>query len=228
MLLICTIAVSSYHIAFAQGNQQQQRQEASASFSGYHSSTLVRPSPTSQTMEGFSLYQNPVHNVSIQFPSAWDKQEISRNNYVAVVEFLIPTDQSFAKEESLESAIQKAKGTISNPPIKVISMVKSLLPYETHTLQDITTNDIHSLGIRFDNFSLLKTSYDRKMGKISASELIYTYTDTIGNHLDKKGIQVTSVKGYKEITITYSSQPQDFDKFLPTVETMINTVRIEE
>jgi hypothetical protein len=66
------------------------------------------------------------------------------------------------------------------------------------------------------------------MGKIPASELIYTYTDTMGNHLDKKGIQVISVKGYKEITITYSSQPQDFDKFLPIVETMINTFRIEE
>lgn len=35
------------------------------------------------------------------------------------------------------------------------------------------------------------------------------------------------VTNHKEIAITYSSQTQDFDRFLPTVHRMIDTLSIE-
>jgi hypothetical protein len=40
-------------------------------------------------------------------------------------------------------------------------------------------------------------------------------------------MQIISVKSHKEITITYSSQIQDFERFLPTVNKMINTFSIK-
>jgi hypothetical protein len=84
------------------------------------------------------------------------------------------------------------------------------------------------LDICFDNVSLLETSYDRKMGENPASTLIYTYTDPLENHLNKKGMKFICLESDKEIIITYGSQYQDFDKFLSTVDGMVDTFRIVE
>jgi hypothetical protein len=65
------------------------------------------------------------------------------------------------------------------------------------------------------------------MAEIPASKLIYSYTDPLQNHLNKEGMQIISVKSHKEIAITYNSQTQDFDRFLPTVNRMIDTLSIE-
>ena len=87
---------------------------------------------------------------------------------------------------------------------------------------------LHLLDICFDNVNLLETSYDRKIGEIQASKLIYTYTDPLENHRDKKGMKIISVQGHKEMVITYSSQNQDFDKFISIVDRMVGTFRIVE
>ena len=94
-------------------------------------------------------------------------------------------------------------------------------------LQAVTNDHIHTLQICFDNVNLLETSYDHNMAEIPASKLIYSYTDPLQNHLNKEGMQIISVKSHKEIAITYNSQTQDFDRFLPTVNRMIDTLSIE-
>jgi hypothetical protein len=76
----------------------------------------------------------------------------------------------------------------------------------------------------YDNVNILENSYDHKIGQISYSKLIYTYTDPL--HLKKEGMQIISVTNHKEISITYNSQIQDFDRFLPTVNRMIGTLSI--
>jgi len=66
------------------------------------------------------------------------------------------------------------------------------------------------------------------MGEIQASKLIYTYTDPLENHINKKGMKIISLQGHKEIVITYGSQNHDFDKFISTVDRMVDTFRIVE
>jgi hypothetical protein len=41
-------------------------------------------------------------------------------------------------------------------------------------------------------------------------------------------MKIISVQGRDEIIITYSSQNQDFDKFISTVDRMVDTFRILE
>jgi hypothetical protein len=109
----------------------------------------------------------------------------------------------------------------------VVLSLKKLPVHETPTLQAITNDHIQTLRICFDNVNLLETSYDYSMAKIPASKIIYTYTDPLQNQSNKQGMQIISVKSHKEITITYSSQIQDFERFLPTVNKMINTFSIK-
>jgi hypothetical protein len=181
-------------------------------------------------MPGFSLYQNTIHNVSMGYPSDWNKQEILLNNdhNVLQVMFALPIAVRFSKAEDSETISEKIRDIIYNQSsAAVVLNLKKLSIDETATLQAVTNEHIHTLGICFDNINILENSYDHKMGQISYSKLIYTYTDPFQNHLTKEGMQIISVTNHKEISITYNSQTQDFDRFLPTVERMIGTLSIK-
>ena len=193
--------------------------------------TTTSSAATSTTVKGFSMHKNITHKVAIQYPSGWNKQEILNNDFTAVIMFLVPIKLSFSDREDSEIILQKIRDMVYNDaPTTVVVSIKRRLPvhYTSDTLQDITNDQIHLLDICFDNVSLLEKSYDRKMREIQTSKLIYTYTDPLENHIDKKGMKIISVQGHKEMVITYGSQNQDFDKFISTVDRMVGTFRIVE
>lgn len=188
--------------------------------------TTTSSATISTKVKGFSIYENIPHRASIQYPSAWNKHELLNNDLTIVVMFLAPLTRFLSSTEDA-----KIRDTIYNESSTtvLVSVRRSVAVHDTsNTLQAITNDQIRLLNICFDNVNLLETSYDRKMGKIQASKLIYTYTDPLQNHIDKKGMKIISIQGHKEIIITYSSQNQDFDKFISTVDRMVGTLRILE
>jgi hypothetical protein len=191
--------------------------------------TTTSSAVTSTTVKGFSIYENITHNISIQYPSDWNKHEILNNDCTAVVMFLVPIKPSFSSREDSEIILQKIRDMIYNESSTTVDVsIKSFPVHDTETLQAITNDQIHLLDICFDNVNLLETSYDRKIGEIQASKLIYTYTDPLENHINKKGMKIISVQRRKEIVITYGSQNQDFDRFISIVDRMVGTFRIVE
>jgi hypothetical protein len=52
-------------------------------------------------MAGFSLYENAIHNVLMQYPSIWNKQEILLNNDHTGLEvmFVVPIAARISKAE---------------------------------------------------------------------------------------------------------------------------------
>jgi hypothetical protein len=179
-------------------------------------------------LAGFSLYENAIHNVLIQYPSIWNKQEMLLNNGHTGIEvmFVVPIAARFSKAEDSETILEKIRDIMYNQSSTVVILSLKRLPVH-ETLQAVTNDHIHTLQICFDNVNLLETSYDHNMAEIPASKLIYSYTDPLQNHLNKEGMQIISVKSHKEIAITHNSQTQDFDRFLPTVNRMIDTLSIE-
>ncbi|MGB7956669.1 MAG: hypothetical protein WCF23_22075, partial [Candidatus Nitrosopolaris sp.] len=114
--------------------------------------------------EGFSIYENITHNVSIQYPSGWNKHEILNSDFAAVIIFLVPIKLSFSSREDSDIILQKLRDIVYNDaPTTVVFSIKRRLPihYTSDTLQDTTNDQIHLLDICFDNVSLLETSYDR-------------------------------------------------------------------
>ena len=55
------------------------------SFLSSQSQTTTTSSVTSTTVKGFSIYENITHNVSIQYPSDWNKHEMLNSDFTAVV-----------------------------------------------------------------------------------------------------------------------------------------------
>jgi hypothetical protein len=181
----------------------------------------------STKVKGFSIYENIPHRASIQYPSAWNKHELLNNDLTIVVMFLAPVTRFFSSRE--DSKIIRDIVYNESSTTVLVSIKRSLDVHDTfNTLQAITNDQIRLLNICFDNVNLLETSYDRMMGEIQASKLVYTYTDPLQNHIDKKGMKFISIQGHREIIITYSSQNQDFDKFISAVDRMVGTLRILE
>jgi hypothetical protein len=200
------------------------------SFLSSQSQTTTTSSAASSSVKGFSIYENITHKVAIQYPSRWNKNEILNNDFTAVVMFLVPFKPSFSSRENSEIMLQKIRDMIYKEvsTTVVITVIRIPVHKTSHTLQDITNDQIHLLDTCFDNVRLLEHSFDRKMGEILASKLTYTYTDPLENHIDKKGMKIISVQGHKEMVITYGSKNQDFDKFLSTADRMVGTFRIVE
>jgi hypothetical protein len=180
----------------------------------------------STKVKGFSIYENTPHQVSIQYPSAWDIHELLNNDLTIVVMFLAPITRFFPSRKDskiIRDLVYESSTTV------LVSIKRRLAVHDTsNTLQSITSDQIRILNICFDNVNVLETSYDRKIGEIQASKLIYTYTDPLQNHTDKKGMKIISRQGQKEIIITYSSRNQDFDKFISPVDRIVGTLRILE
>jgi hypothetical protein len=183
-----------------------------------------------RTMTGFSLYQNDIHKLTIQYPSTWNKQEILLSDDYTSLEilFVAGIGTRFTKGEDSEAILAKIRDIIYNQfSARVVLSLKRLPVHESYTLNDVTADHVHALGICFDNVKLLERSYDSKMAEMPASKLLYSYTDPLQNHLSKEGMKIISVKSYKEIAITYCSQIQDFDRFLPTISRIVGTLTID-
>ena len=118
-------------------------------------------------MKGFSIYENITHKVAIQYPSRWNKNEILNNDFTAVVMFLVPIKPSFSSRENSEIMLQKIRDMVYNEvSTTVVITVKRIPVHKTsHTLQDITNDQIHLLDICFDNVSLLETHMTEKCEK---------------------------------------------------------------
>jgi hypothetical protein len=135
-----------------------------------------------------------------------------------------------------ESILQKIRETLyyqaSTSVILRVTRTSSLLHQISHTLKDIINNEIRLLGLSYgeNNVNIIESSYDNKLGggAIPASKLVYTYLETLEPRLNKKGMKIISLKGNKEIVITFSSGSDDFDRFLPVVDKMIDTLTIAE
>ena len=181
-------------------------------------------------MAGFSLYENDTHKLTIQYPSTWNKQEILLSDDYTGLEVLFVSGigTRFSKGEDSEAILAKIRDIIYNHfSARVVLSLKRLPVHKSYTLNDVTDDHVHELGRCFDNVKFLERSYDSKMGEMPASKLLYSYTDPLQNHLPKEGMKIISVKSYKEIAITYSSKIQDFDRFLPTISRIVDTLTID-
>ena len=103
-------------------------------------------------MEGFSLYENTVQNVSMQYPSNWNKQEILLNNDHSVLQvmFALPIAARFSKAEDSETISEKIRDIMYNQSSTVVVLSLKKLPvHETSTLQAITNDHIADIANLF-------------------------------------------------------------------------------
>jgi eukaryotic-like serine/threonine-protein kinase len=195
----------------------------------------VTPTRRATAAHGFSLYENSIHKIILEYPSAWIKRETLNNDDTTVTSFVAPDKMTLSTGDNSESILQKIRETLCHQAttsvILSFTRVSSPLRQVPYTLKDSVNSEIRLLGLSYgeNNINVIESSDDKKLGDaIPASKLVYTYLEMLEPRLNKKGMKVISLKENKEIIITYSSGPDDFDRFLPVVDKMIDTFTITE
>jgi hypothetical protein len=163
-----------------------------------HNTTTV----TTTSSSPFLTYENPSYRIRIQYPSDWEKLEFSRRNIVVI--FRSPAENS--SDTKLENLLIQ----VGN------------LPFQNISLEALNNVNIDTLRNSLVDFELVEST-----ATTIAYNPAYTivYTDRVGQD-EHKTMQVLSIKEDKVYLITYTAEASRYDRYLPTIQKMIDSFRI--
>lgn len=156
------------------------------------------------TATNLLTYQNSTFGIKIQYPSGWDKQEngTKQDTETDVVIFYPPASNSNASLDLSMDDISDEKG------ISVAQYANDGLGDLKHSLQNLK-----SIGLTTNNI----------LAGLPAYKSLYTYVD---GKTTFKDMEIGAIKGDKAYILTYEGGADEFDKYLPTVQQMINSFKI--
>jgi len=198
------------HSAFAQLSGQ-------ASINGGNDTSALTPPllPSDQRLEGIEmaanqtlgpsstndsiLYSNPNLGFSLEFPSDWQKEES--------LTFVSP------------------QGGIGNRAPEVISITTEVLPTPDYSLDRYSEAALGQVE-SFQDFKLLNSSSTSLAG-LPAHMIVYSFTDE-GNQTPLQNLQAWTIKDGMAYIITYGGIIEEFDSSLPALQSVLDTIRLEE
>ena len=147
-------------------------------------------------------YQNEANKISLEYPSDWSLKENPAAGYIAG--FISPKQS--ANDTFQENLGIKAVDTSSQPNITLQEIADT---WENQTKKSESTLAV----------------VDRKSSTVSgesAKDIVYTFK----NQGDSgKGMVRITLKNKKAYIFQYNALEKDYDKFLPTIETILSSVK---
>lgn len=170
-------------------------------------STFHKHITFAQQTTNLLTYENSSYGIKIQYPSTWEKQEngTKQGSVIDAVSFLPPTINSNASLDISIDDISDEKGI---------------------TLAQYANSSIGDLKQSLKDFKLLSSNTSNTnsvLAGLSAYKSIYTHTD---ENTTFKDLEVGVMKGDKVYILVYEAGLNEYDKYLPTVQQLINTFQI--
>jgi serine/threonine-protein kinase len=157
---------------------------------------------TTITTSPFLTYKNPTSRIRIQYPSDWEKLEFNQRNVVVI--FRSPPENS--SDTKLENLLIQ----VGN------------LPSQNITLDEIASANINALNQSLIDFELIELNATTLSGNNPAHKVVYTNRE---GKDERKTMQVLSIKEDKVYLITYTAEASRYDRYLPTIQKMIDSFR---
>jgi hypothetical protein len=156
------------------------------------------------TATNFLPYENSTHGIKVQYPSSWDKQEngTRQDTETDLVTFYPPSTNSNASLDISIDNISDEKGT-------------SLAQYASNGTSDLKQS--------LKNFKLVGLSTNSVLAGLPAYKSIYTYAD---QNAIFKDMEIGAIKGDKAYILTYEAGVNEYDKYLPIIQELINSFQI--
>jgi eukaryotic-like serine/threonine-protein kinase len=204
--------------------------------------------------DNFSSYQNRAFGITIKYPSSWEKideesKEREHNNRSIpdqvssdkqVVEFISPLEHSSDKyQEALSISVHNLQtkhigeffGLFDKPMSQKILLHGFILSHITSLITKLPSFDLIKSESGNDEIILADGSLGHK--------IVYTYSGQgqIGNNNNNnnnnsssithlKVMEVLTVNYDRGYIIRYSSEPDKYNSYLPTIKNMINSFMI--
>ena len=186
-------------ISFYNSRQQMMTQITTTPFQG---NTMIATTTSSLT------YENPIYRMKIQYPSDWDKLEFNQGNiHDFIVIFRSPAEN--ALDTKLENLVIQAGN----------------LPFENIPLEEVVKANIENLKQSLIDFEIKESTTITIAGSNPAHKIVYTHKEEEDNGKTKI-MQVLMIKSDKVYLITYTAEQGKYDTYLPTIQNMINSLKI--
>jgi eukaryotic-like serine/threonine-protein kinase len=167
------------------------------------STLLLHPNSQALAQEQFLTYENPELEISIQYPSNWEKLA-NLDNFVTFT----------APPETDTRIYPAALG------LKVQELSSQNIP-----LQEITKVQMSDLKRSNPDLNVLESTATTIADK-PAHKIVFSAIDN--KEVERKAMQVWTVIGNKAFLITYKAEPDKFSSYLPTIERMIDSFKVIE
>jgi hypothetical protein len=157
-----------------------------------------------QTTTNFLPYANSTYGIKLQYPSSWDKEEngTRQGTETDVVTFSPPAINSNASLDMTIDDISDEKGI-------------ALAQYASGSISDLKQS--------VKNFKLVGLNTNSVLAGLPAYKSIYTY---VGENSIFKDMEIGAIKGDKAYILTYEAGMNEYDKYLPIIQELINSFQL--
>ena len=147
-------------------------------------------------------YENSKYGITIKYPKTWERQDLENPITAEIVTFISPKQSNTDNfQEKVTISVDKFSGT----------------------LDDLQKSNIKEINNTVSGAKIVDKSLITLANK-EASKLVFTGKN--GQDI-LKNMQVVTLKGDKAYTITYTAKIDDYNQFVETAETMINSLQIK-
>jgi len=159
-----------------------------------------------QTTTNFLPYANSTYGIKLQYPSSWDKEEngTRQGTETDVVTFSPSAINSNASLDMTIDDISDEKGI-------------ALAQYASGSISDLKQS--------VKNFKLVGLNTNSVLAGLPAYKSIYTY---VGENTIFKDMEIGAIKGDKAYILTYEAGMNEYDKYLPIIQELINSFQLTE
>ena len=159
---------------------------------------------TTKPTTNFLPYVNSTYGIKLQYLSSWDKEEngTRQDTETDVVTFSAPAINSNASLDISIDDISDEKGI-------------DLAQYASSGVSDLKQS--------LQNFNLVGLTTNSVLAELPAYKSIYTNVD---QNTIFKDMEIGAIKGDKAYILTYEAGTNEYDKYLPIIQEMINSFQI--
>jgi hypothetical protein len=153
---------------------------------------------TGNQKENFIPYENSKLKINIQYPSNWQKEE-RLNDFVT---FIAPIGD--IGQYRYPAGLGISSINLGNVSLETIKNVH---------IKNITDN--------LKDFQLIESSDTVLVDKRPAKKIIFTATD---GEVKRQSLQLITKNNDKIYLFTYKADVDQYDKYFPTIQTMLNSI----
>jgi hypothetical protein len=146
----------------------------------------------------FLTYENPAYGIKIQYPSYWERVDLSRN---FIVSFIPPSENDTGLLENLVVGVSR-------------------LPSSFVSLNDFAATRINLYRSQFTDFHLIDTSQSTTTSGNPIYKIEYTHNN---GRLAIETMEVWTMKGTTAFMILYNADTPEYPYLVPIIQKMVDS-----
>ena len=205
------------------------------------SSHTVRTYESSLNNEPLLEYQNSIYNLTIQYPSNWQKMQPNNTNINSsksadeIVSFVPPPPRPSLQTQTIRTGTGDIRNnnTAADNPNQItegLSIRVEPIQYTNTSIKQLIDNTIDSFKTSLPNFQLTdRVPITVNNGSFPAERIVYTYNvPSVNGTIPVKVMDVGTLKDNIVYVISYTTKPINYLGYLPTIQKMIDSFSIHD